>query len=378
MKQKESNRNEKMDLIREAALLLVMLSHFWEMISESSPPQNEVLHSLVGMSGTVGVTLFFILSGYGIYCSLQKMEEKGRLSRKDFLKKRMLRILPEYEFALAAAVLFFLMSHPKEEWDATAILTHVFLIHNLFPQYSMAISTPLWAMGVIVHFYLIAIPLYRWMKKRGAVVLLLSMCFSMAFSFTVAKIIPADTPVLFLDFWEKRHLLGSVLDIFVMGMFIAWLSNRVDTEKINQAAAIVITAVLSASLVFVLHAGWQRMLMFSTPYYYSLLAFLLCAWAFFFSGIEIPPGEVLHRIFIFLSQYEYSAYLWHFTVGEVLLFFFRPQIKRITEVHPLILYPFFFAIAILWGMGMTILVAVFKRMLYDKSGFDGTRIKNHE
>lgn len=67
------------------AMLLVMFFHSSIELSGCS-----VLAALKDM-GDVGVDIFLMMSGFGIYCSLKKDDNLHR-----FYKKRLLRILPAY------------------------------------------------------------------------------------------------------------------------------------------------------------------------------------------------------------------------------------------------------------------------------------------
>ena len=55
----------------------------------------------------VGVTLFFLLSGYGIYLSLSSSEARGCLPGwRAFMKKRCIRIMPQYYVCITVLLIF--------------------------------------------------------------------------------------------------------------------------------------------------------------------------------------------------------------------------------------------------------------------------------
>lgn len=83
--EKMVNKNSiNISLLRIVAMLMVLSVH-------SGINSNWTKYTIAGQ---YGVTLFFTLSGYLILCSMEKK------SCKEFYKKRILRIIPEYYTAL--------------------------------------------------------------------------------------------------------------------------------------------------------------------------------------------------------------------------------------------------------------------------------------
>ena len=98
---RESSRNHQFDLLRIVFATLVLLAHAPEITDGNA--SRELLHRLTGapMSlGTVGVDGFFLLSGYLIVQSWL-----GDPSLLNYLRKRVLRIVPGYLVAVAVSTL---------------------------------------------------------------------------------------------------------------------------------------------------------------------------------------------------------------------------------------------------------------------------------
>lgn len=158
-------RNKSIDILRAGALLIVLTYHLW-VLTGSVAIMLPIVDTIVPLGGELGVTLFFLLSGYGIYYSLKITEQKnGKIKYLVFLKKRLKRILPQYYFNLIFLLLFTGAAVYLSVEHILDILTHFLLIHNLFPDYHGAINGVLWTMGVIFQFYLVAIPIYSFIKK---------------------------------------------------------------------------------------------------------------------------------------------------------------------------------------------------------------------
>lgn len=82
----QENRNISFDILRITAAIFVLIVH---MEAWNGYPKN------VG-NGYFGVWLFFILSGYLIFESLDKYEQLNWDSTMDYYKKRIIRIIPLY------------------------------------------------------------------------------------------------------------------------------------------------------------------------------------------------------------------------------------------------------------------------------------------
>lgn len=62
-------RSENVDKVRAAACILVLVYHCWA-VCGSIPIHVPVIREWIALGGDLGVTAFFVLSGYGIYVSL--------------------------------------------------------------------------------------------------------------------------------------------------------------------------------------------------------------------------------------------------------------------------------------------------------------------
>ena len=96
-----AGRLRGLDLLRAAAILLVLMSHYMGFVSHAPT------FGVVGKVGWAGVDLFFVLSGYLIGNQLLAPAARGEpLSLKTFFVRRLLRTLPNYYVVLAVYWLF--------------------------------------------------------------------------------------------------------------------------------------------------------------------------------------------------------------------------------------------------------------------------------
>ena len=96
-----TSRLRGLDLLRAAAILLVLMSHYMGFVSHAPT------FGVVGKVGWAGVDLFFVLSGYLIGNQLLAPAARGEpLALKTFFVRRLLRTLPNYYVVLAVYWLF--------------------------------------------------------------------------------------------------------------------------------------------------------------------------------------------------------------------------------------------------------------------------------
>lgn len=312
------NRNKGADYFRASMLLIMMLYHCW-VLTGSWHFQSSVIQLFVMLGGEIGVTGFFLLSGYGIYYSIGKTKLYNKFDYIGYIKRRVLRICPEYYLMIFIFVLVSDASY-LSDGGMKNIVTHVFFIHNLFPQWHGSINGALWTMGVIVQFYLVAPMLYKLMKKYGICFLIMSIIFTIVCKvYVYAYWLPYIGRTGEWEFVMGRQLF-TALDNFSVGMFVAHLTfnDQRDLKKSVLAIASVTSifflfCVLKFGVKFGIHTDnlsgytWHTALAIS-------LGFLL--WNMSKMKIEDDFFSIALQ---WISKYEYGIYLWHMIVLNNLL-----------------------------------------------------------
>lgn len=313
------SRNKNIDVFRAFALLIVMLYHCW-VLSGSQPFRWSIVNLIVPLGGEIGVTAFFALSGYGIYCSLKRMEENGRVDYFDFLKKRVVRIVPHYYFSILVVVALVNASFLSGS-GLGSILSHLFFVHNLFPQYHGTINGALWTMGVIVQFYLIAPFLYKGLKRYGIKMELLGIIFTIAAKCIVYRhILPYTGHSGEWNFIYGRQLF-TALDNFLIGMFLSYVIYE-RKAFLNKRKAVCLLLFSLLSIVFVCKLGMVHGIHtdnFSGYVWHSFLALGLGGIMFSLSFLKEWNGLAIYRWFLWLARYEYGIYIWHLVIFNNLL-----------------------------------------------------------
>ena len=278
-------RIKNIDLLRAGAILYIMLYHCY-VLSGQPWQAHTAIHTILTLGGEVGVTLFFLLSGYGIYLSLSSSEERGCLPGwRAFMKKRCIRIMPQY-YVCVTVLLIFMSTQMFSNEGFRHILAYYTFTENFSPVTHGSINGALWTMGVIFQFYLIAPFLYKAVRKNWLVSAIVSILFTVICRFAVVRYLHAsgisDTSVYFV--YERQVF--TALDNFVLGM---------------------------AAAAFWKHAGnriQEKRLTLGLP---VSLAILLVG----FSILPEMNFGILRPLY-FVARNQYGIYLWHMPVIMIL------------------------------------------------------------
>jgi peptidoglycan/LPS O-acetylase OafA/YrhL len=176
------------DGVRGFLCLWVVFSHMiWLYFDHGNRWLNESGNAFFSFffNGHDRTAMFFVLSGFCLMIPVVK-DGEGTLRGgvKGFMARRAARILPTYYAALALALASTYFSHLtkqhlgiaetsdvwKENFRWDGILSHIFLVHNLWPHLINTVYAPTWFMGIeadaYVLFALLWIPVWGWSLKR--------------------------------------------------------------------------------------------------------------------------------------------------------------------------------------------------------------------
>ncbi len=153
----QRQRNFSLDILRGAAITLVILRHN-PFVSSAATPLRAVPYYLWSVSWS-GVDLFFVLSGFLISGLLyNEIDKTGSLRLRRFWMRRGLKIWPSYYFIFAITVplnafLIGQTSDRKQAWHfVLRQLPSLIFIQNYLPiEYRWGVS---WSVAIEEHFYL--------------------------------------------------------------------------------------------------------------------------------------------------------------------------------------------------------------------------------
>ncbi len=301
-----------LDGIRACAFLMVFLAH-----------------ALRGSSivrfvpATLGITIFFFLSGYLITTLLRgEADITGTVSLRDFYLRRALRILvPLYVvYALAAAVAHFALH--DSAGNSLGALSMIFQAYNYTGQLFGVAHVPdgmtvLWSLAIEEHFYLLFplayLLLRRYAPQRMVPALAIFCLVELIWRFVLVLVLHAPND------WAS-FATDARLDSILWGCLLALRNNPLYHDRPILPRRHERLAFLCGLLFFVLVALPQ------SPLYKDTLRYTLQALSLYvlFSYIVANPHDWTARwlewpLLRYLGRISYVLYLAHFFILEALL-----------------------------------------------------------
>jgi peptidoglycan/LPS O-acetylase OafA/YrhL len=166
-KKSSQGRVAELDGLRGIAIAAVVFYHY----AGASTP---LARATGAQFGYLGVTLFFVLSGYLITGILLSMRPRSDYFRA-FYARRALRIFPPYYLVLVVGLLLSVLIHgaqPTWEWLTCFFYLSANIHVNPSPAIPFAVYTGLavtWSLSVEEQFYILWAPLVRWVKDNHLV-----------------------------------------------------------------------------------------------------------------------------------------------------------------------------------------------------------------
>ena len=140
-----------LDVIRTIAILLVLISHSTLLLF---PGNNTIYLTAIRFLGTIGVDLFFVLSGYLIGGLLLKQIGKGKIAFKDFVYfwvRRWFRTLPNYFLILVLNVILYYILYQIIISDIGYFVVFLQNFANPHPDF----FTEAWSLSIEEYAYII-------------------------------------------------------------------------------------------------------------------------------------------------------------------------------------------------------------------------------
>lgn len=275
----------------------------------------------VNILGKLGVTLFFVLSGFLItYLLLEEKREFGFISIKEFYIRRILRIWPLYYLVTILGFfvlpMFSFFNLPNMVPDSTSFTIKLCLFLFMMPNICLALFSPvpyasqLWSVGVEEQFYLF----WPWMLSRSQkplrILIIISLLF---FSFN------------FLP--EMTRYLNSTLGFLSKETLERTASLMTSIFSMLRIACMAIGGITA----YILFSKNEKVLGFLFSWPIQLATYLLLA-AIYIKGIYLPqegfslffaviilnlaanPKSLLaleNKVFNLLGKVSYGLYMLH-------------------------------------------------------------------
>ena len=315
------DRDEALDGLRAIAALLVVFYHCG--VQLQVPP--------FVIPGYSGVHLFFVLSGYLISRPFWARLVKGQPlpSWRKYAARRFVRIYPTYFVALVVFVAMRFAGHLHTPSFADVLL-HVLLAFNWGSAAQfLAINIAMWTLAIEAQFYVL-LPIAAGLAKRLAPARGRREALLVALAFVLIGWVSRGLEYRSTLPGELRFRLPfSFLDLFAMGMFIAYLELTQAAFfrarlPLRRGLLLCAAALLLGTNYWLVAAGGGDWLSPPTLALACLYPTLICG-AFALILLAVLT-RVRYRIavltsapFVFIGQISYSMYLFHVGVGYFLL-----------------------------------------------------------
>lgn len=293
-----------LDTLRAFAVIFVILEH-WKLPFNFGPAVNSFFKSITP-NGTVGVDLFFVLSGFlitSILLNARENNEENKLNIiKNFIIRRALRIFPIYYLIIA---FLFIIKYPLLK---DTIFWHLSYTSNILFYKSQTWNnfSHTWSLSVEEQFYII----WPWL-----IVLLNKRYLKFVFIFSI--IIGIYTTILTTTFLNNKFgfiLMPACMHSFGIGGLYAYL--KYDTS-INKKFHKILNTAFPLSLLFHFYLSFTNytgFLNLFSGFFDSIIAVMLIHITINIKDGWIKNNILENKVLMKIGELSYGIYLMHYVM----------------------------------------------------------------
>ncbi|MFT4032633.1 MAG: acyltransferase [Siphonobacter sp.] len=323
--QKQSEYIAQLDGLRTIAIFLVIIFHWL--------PEGQGINII--SNGPLGVTLFFVLSGFLITRILlnnrSSLPSQGFVAiYKIFMARRILRIFPVYFVTLFAvwAVQFFSFFPKIPTLFYSNPLYYIFYLSNFLIEKMHAwwdILSPFWSLAVEEQFYILWPVVMLLTPKRylkGVILITISLGF-------------ISRGLLYFLNLREDVLMPECLDAFGLGALWAYIQfyNDMPAKFVRQCKVLAIIGLI-IFVSFCIYGGtpWLYALFFRGSM--SFLCLLFVVLASYKRGLENIAGKILSSaVFKYIGKISYGLYVFHMLVPALVVPLLIKIISRFFHIN---------------------------------------------
>ena len=301
--------------LRFFAALLVVGVHFG---SQALPP----LLQRVALSGAVGVSLFFVLSGFILTYTYCTPAGTLRGSRADFYWARFARIYPIYGFGLLVGIAPALWVHIEGPVSPVrALIASLLLVQAWLPWDHYVWNGPGWSLSAEVCFYAV-FPFALCIICRirpGHLLFAATLCYcaALATPFLYLRLQPDAGSTASLPLWQDVVLYNPIphLPEFFFGMVIGRLFLVGRTWRLRGTG--LLSTVAAGAILVALYDGTQLGSLYLRDGALIPL-FGLLIWTLAYQRGHLS-GILSTRLLVLLGEASYSLYILHWPTHALLV-----------------------------------------------------------
>ena len=291
--------------LRFFAALAVLLSHL-AFLGESQNRTVKALYDGLFHEGYVGVSFFYILSGFIISHAYGDRIYERQISARAYFAYRMVRILPlHWLVALPFLVWLLVIKNDAPPWPA--VLLNLSLLQAFVPEPSVhySLNAPSWSLSCEIFFYLM-FPLLVALRTRILAVLAVSgiAIVGAAAAFWVAK---GNQPSAMAEWFFYLNPPTRLID-FMVGMLIYRAARAGTFPRFSGTFMEVALALLIPSLMILLHQADLPMPFRWQLAYLPAMAALVLVFA---QGGGAVSRALQRRWLVILGEASFALYLTH-------------------------------------------------------------------
>ena len=306
-----SKRAIGLDLLRAAAILMVLYYHAWIFVAGFFPKAG-----LLFFLGYWGVELFFVLSGFligGILITKVLQAETFSLNMLvDFWKRRWIRTIPVY---LIALLINFLSINYLVAYPTTFDFRYLFFLQNMFHPHP-GFFPEAWSLSVEEWFY-ISLPIgvllafiipVKNKENRLLTVFMLLLCLFTYLRYTQFQ------GQFELSAWDKniRKVVAFRLDALMYGVLAAWFFKTKNKLVLQFKNTLLVIGMILVPLAYFIFYK-KHFPFFNVVFFTSISSLGFALSLFYFANWKGPKNIKLVNGITFLSVISYSLYLIHYT-----------------------------------------------------------------
>lgn len=289
--------------------IMVFMSHL-KFNSVGSSSTFNWLYANIFTEGYLGVSFFFILSGFVLSYSYKEKLDQKEVSKRGFYIARFARIYPLHllTFIIAIPLTFKEFGENIVQWVLTAAL-NIGLLQSFIPVYDyyFSFNLPTWSISNEMFFYLLfplfATPIYRLGQKTR----LLSVSFLL--------LIIISMGIIFLTPEEYYHRFFYVNPLFRITDFILGIMLYSAWESTKHRVSINFTRLEVSSIVlfggfFLINRYIPQVFRFSM-YYWIPMCFLIYSFSF---QKGLLSRLLSSKVLVLLGEISFGFYMIHFLV----------------------------------------------------------------